>query len=172
MSDSNFKTLICASTIRNPNWRFLQQRYGRNQGGCLRRGARRLRGGRREGPWLRGQSQWRIRQEVSFWFEDSSSCFWLVDYSIQLYEWSVGLICLLLALCRGYVGIHSSGFRDFLLKPELLRAIVDSGFEHPSEGVHRSVIPPILPCVIRDLKFIKAKLSVMKFFEIQSCYLN
>ncbi|KAF4372360.1 hypothetical protein F8388_027033 [Cannabis sativa] len=23
----------------------------------------------------------------------------------------------------GYVGIHSSGFRDFLLKPELLRAI-------------------------------------------------
>ncbi|TYH31851.1 hypothetical protein ES288_A01G204700v1 [Gossypium darwinii] len=35
---------------------------------------------------------------------------------------------------RGYVGIHSSGFRDFLPKPELLRSIVDSGFEHPSEG--------------------------------------
>ncbi|KAG8477868.1 hypothetical protein CXB51_027537 [Gossypium anomalum] len=35
---------------------------------------------------------------------------------------------------RGYVGIHSLGFRDFLLKPELLRSIVDSGFEHPSEG--------------------------------------
>ncbi|KAK9000499.1 hypothetical protein V6N11_080992 [Hibiscus sabdariffa] len=35
---------------------------------------------------------------------------------------------------KGYVGIHGSGFRDFLLKPELLRAIVDSGFEHPSEG--------------------------------------
>ncbi|KHG15174.1 DEAD-box ATP-dependent RNA helicase 56 -like protein [Gossypium arboreum] len=35
---------------------------------------------------------------------------------------------------RGYVGIHSSGFRDFLLKPKLLRSIVDSGFEHPSEG--------------------------------------
>jgi hypothetical protein len=35
---------------------------------------------------------------------------------------------------RGYVGIHSSGFRDFLLKPELLRAIQDCGFEHPSEG--------------------------------------
>jgi ATP-dependent RNA helicase UAP56/SUB2 len=31
-----------------------------------------------------------------------------------------------------YVGIYSSGFRDMLLKPELLRAIVDSGFEHPS----------------------------------------
>lgn len=33
-----------------------------------------------------------------------------------------------------YVSIHSSGFRDFLLKPELLRAIIDCGFEHPSEG--------------------------------------
>ena len=35
---------------------------------------------------------------------------------------------------KGYVGIHSTGFRDFLLKPELLRAIGDCGFEHPSEG--------------------------------------
>jgi len=26
-----------------------------------------------------------------------------------------------------YVGIHSTGFRDFLLKPELLRAITDCG---------------------------------------------
>jgi ATP-dependent RNA helicase UAP56/SUB2 len=33
-----------------------------------------------------------------------------------------------------YVGIHSTGFRDFLLKAELLRAIADCGFEHPSEG--------------------------------------
>lgn len=33
-----------------------------------------------------------------------------------------------------YVGIHTTGFRDFLLKPELLRAIADCGFEHPSEG--------------------------------------
>ncbi|RLN29542.1 DEAD-box ATP-dependent RNA helicase 15 isoform X1 [Panicum miliaceum] len=43
---------------------------------------------------------------------------------------------------KGYVGIHSSGFRDFLLKPELLRAIQDCGFEHPSEGkllLHSSV---------------------------------
>lgn len=36
-----------------------------------------------------------------------------------------------------YVSIHSSGFRDFLLKPELLRAIIDCGFEHPSEGEMR-----------------------------------
>lgn len=33
-----------------------------------------------------------------------------------------------------YVSIHTSGFRDFLLKPELMRAIADCGFEHPSEG--------------------------------------
>lgn len=33
-----------------------------------------------------------------------------------------------------YVGIHSVSFRDFLLKPELLKAITDCGFEHPSEG--------------------------------------
>ncbi len=36
---------------------------------------------------------------------------------------------------KGYVGIHSTGFRDFLLKPESLRAIADCGFEHPSEGL-------------------------------------
>ena len=37
----------------------------------------------------------------------------------------------------GYVGIHATGFKDFLLKPELFRAIVDCGFEHPSEGERR-----------------------------------
>jgi len=31
------------------------------------------------------------------------------------------------------VAINSSGFKDFLLKPELLRAVTDCGFEHPSE---------------------------------------
>ncbi|EFW18929.1 Suppressor of the cold-sensitive snRNP biogenesis mutant brr1-1 [Coccidioides posadasii str. Silveira] len=39
-----------------------------------------------------------------------------------------------------YVGVHSTGFRDFLLKPELLRAITDCGFEHPSE-VQQVCIP-------------------------------
>lgn len=33
-----------------------------------------------------------------------------------------------------FKAIQTSGFRDFLLKPELLRAIVDCGFEHPSKG--------------------------------------
>jgi ATP-dependent RNA helicase UAP56/SUB2 len=45
---------------------------------------------------------------------------------------------------KGYVGIHSSGFRDFLLKPELLRAIVDCGFEHPSEVQHECIPQAIL----------------------------
>ena len=39
-----------------------------------------------------------------------------------------------------YVGIHSTGFKDFLLKPELSRAIIDCGFEHPSE-VQQHTIP-------------------------------
>eukprot|EP00696_Hemimastix_kukwesjijk_P014845 gnl/Hemi2/2902_TR1030_c0_g16_i1.p1 gnl/Hemi2/2902_TR1030_c0_g16~~gnl/Hemi2/2902_TR1030_c0_g16_i1.p1 ORF type:complete len:321 (+),score=100.65 gnl/Hemi2/2902_TR1030_c0_g16_i1:77-1039(+) len=43
-----------------------------------------------------------------------------------------------------YVGIHSSGFRDFLLKPELLRAIGDCGFEHPSEVQHECIPQAIL----------------------------
>jgi len=38
-----------------------------------------------------------------------------------------------------YVAIHSSGFREFLLKPELLRAIADCGFEHPSEVQHECI---------------------------------
>lgn len=42
-----------------------------------------------------------------------------------------------------YVGIHSSGFRDFLLKSELLMAINDCGFEHPSE-VQQECIPQAL----------------------------
>lgn len=41
---------------------------------------------------------------------------------------------------KGYVGIHSTGFRDFLLKPELMKAISDCGFEHPSE-VQQECIP-------------------------------
>ena len=46
-------------------------------------------------------------------------------------------LCVALQVKKGYVGIHSSGFKDFLLKPELLRAIQDCGFEHPSEGERR-----------------------------------
>jgi len=43
-----------------------------------------------------------------------------------------------------YVSIHSSGFRDFLLKPEILRAIGDCGFEHPSEVQHECIPQAVL----------------------------
>eukprot|EP00444_Apocalathium_aciculiferum_P028970 CAMPEP_0183430506 /NCGR_PEP_ID=MMETSP0370-20130417/51707_1 /TAXON_ID=268820 /ORGANISM="Peridinium aciculiferum, Strain PAER-2" /LENGTH=95 /DNA_ID=CAMNT_0025615877 /DNA_START=74 /DNA_END=358 /DNA_ORIENTATION=+ len=43
-----------------------------------------------------------------------------------------------------YAAIHASGFKDFLLKPELLRAIVDCGFEHPSEVQHECIPQAIL----------------------------
>jgi len=39
-----------------------------------------------------------------------------------------------------YVGVHSTGFRDFYLKEELTKAINDCGFEHPSE-VQQQCIP-------------------------------
>merc|ERR1712178_548595 len=45
---------------------------------------------------------------------------------------------------KGYVGIHTSGFKDFLLKPELQRAIQDCGFEHPSEVQSESIPQAIL----------------------------
>ncbi|CAE6491390.1 unnamed protein product [Rhizoctonia solani] len=41
---------------------------------------------------------------------------------------------------KTYTNVHTTGFRDFLLKPELLRAISDLGFEHPSE-VQQECIP-------------------------------
>ena len=43
-----------------------------------------------------------------------------------------------------YVGIHASGFRDFILKPECLRAVVDCGFEHPSEVQHECIPQAVL----------------------------
>jgi len=39
-----------------------------------------------------------------------------------------------------YASTHNSGFRDLMLRPELARAITDSGFEHPSE-VQSEAIP-------------------------------
>ena len=37
----------------------------------------------------------------------------------------------------GHSSVHSTGFQDMMLKPELIRAISDAGFEHPSgEGGH------------------------------------
>jgi hypothetical protein len=45
-------------------------------------------------------------------------------------------IRLILIRKLNYTGIHTAGFKDFLLKPELLRALQDCGFEHPSEGIY------------------------------------
>eukprot|EP00242_Pyramimonas_sp_CCMP2087_P003448 CAMPEP_0198229508 /NCGR_PEP_ID=MMETSP1445-20131203/114160_1 /TAXON_ID=36898 /ORGANISM="Pyramimonas sp., Strain CCMP2087" /LENGTH=427 /DNA_ID=CAMNT_0043909971 /DNA_START=116 /DNA_END=1399 /DNA_ORIENTATION=- len=45
---------------------------------------------------------------------------------------------------KGYVGIHATGFRDFLLKSEISRAIADCGFEHPSEVQHECIPQAIL----------------------------
>jgi len=43
-----------------------------------------------------------------------------------------------------YVGIHTSNFRDFILKTELLQAVVDCGFEHPSEVQHECIPHAVL----------------------------
>lgn len=34
----------------------------------------------------------------------------------------------------GHISTSAASFRDFLLKPEILRAINDCAFEHPSKG--------------------------------------
>merc|ERR1719414_2575630 len=43
-----------------------------------------------------------------------------------------------------YSSIHSSNFKDFLLKPELLEAIQRSGFEHPSTVQHETIPQAVL----------------------------
>jgi len=40
--------------------------------------------------------------------------------------------------------VHDGGFQDFLLKNELMRAIADCGFEHPSEVQHECIPAAIL----------------------------
>ncbi|KAE8307187.1 P-loop containing nucleoside triphosphate hydrolase protein [Aspergillus transmontanensis] len=78
-----------------------------------------------------------------------------------------------------YVGIHSTGFRDFLLKGELLRAITDCGFEHPSEanyGETGFANHPVdlkrkltsLACLIRRLGgWTDLRRGLLSFFQIQ-----
>lgn len=43
-----------------------------------------------------------------------------------------------------YAAIHSSTFKDFMLKPELLKAITDCGFEHPSEVQYECIPQAII----------------------------
>jgi len=44
---------------------------------------------------------------------------------------------------KGYVGIHSTSFKDMLLKEPLFDAIQRCGFEHPSEGEERGAITTV-----------------------------
>lgn len=39
-----------------------------------------------------------------------------------------------------YAGVHITNFKDMVLRPELLTAISECGFENPSEGL----LPPYL----------------------------
>ncbi|KAK5793966.1 hypothetical protein PVK06_035151 [Gossypium arboreum] len=55
----------------------------------------------------------------------------------------------------------NSGFRDFLLKPELFRSIVDSGFEHPSEGKVLNSSHLYVDKLCRSLGCIKSRLSFL-----------
>jgi len=43
-----------------------------------------------------------------------------------------------------YAGIHASGFKDFVLKPECLRAVTELSFEHPSEVQHECIPTALL----------------------------
>jgi len=68
-----------------------------------------------------------------------------MDDDLVDYEDDAGTQVVAPELKRGhYVGIHASGFRDFILKPELLRAVVDCGFEHPSEVQHECIPQAVL----------------------------
>lgn len=93
---------------------------------------------------------------LHYWVCDCLSC---VSIVIVFHDWAsityvcfhillpyVVLDCMCSTLFILYVffvtwdWINSSGFKDFLLKPELPRAIVDSGFEHPSKGIYNSIL--------------------------------
>jgi len=43
-----------------------------------------------------------------------------------------------------HISLHSAGFKELLLKPEIVRAIGDAGFEHPSEVQHECIPQAIL----------------------------
>merc|ERR1719502_152221 len=62
---------------------------------------------------------------------------------------------------EGGSAIRATGFRDFLLKPELLRATVDCGFEHPSEVQHACIPQAILGTdILCQAKFGMGKTAV------------
>ncbi|KAG2155723.1 HLA-B associated transcript 1 [Suillus clintonianus] len=46
---------------------------------------------------------------------------------------------------KNFTGIHVAGFRDFVLRPEILSSISHLGFEHPSKFVqHERILQDVL----------------------------
>ena len=68
-----------------------------------------------------------------------------------------------------YVSIHSSGFRDFLLKPEVLRSIVECGFEHPSEVQHEC-IPQVRKTIYKGLTSLARRIIQLLTSKMEIVY--
>jgi len=64
----------------------------------------------------------------------------LVDYNDEAGSDNEGETETATAQKKGhYAGIHVSGFKDFVLKAECLRAVTECSFEHPSEVQHECI---------------------------------
>ncbi|MEW5311374.1 MAG: hypothetical protein WDW38_003095 [Sanguina aurantia] len=71
---------------------------------------------------------------------------------------------------KGYVGIHATGFKELMLKPELLQAITACGFEHPSEGMSPGL--GSLCLLVSGAQLAKDKalpLSAVRCFVLDEC---
>jgi len=69
-----------------------------------------------------------------------------------------------------YSGVHHTGFRDFLLKAELLNAITDCGFEHPSEVQQETIPQAVLGSdIICQAKSGMGKTAVFVLATLQFC---
>ena len=73
---------------------------------------------------------------------------------------------------QGNVGLSSTGFKDLNLKPPLLRAIQDCGFEHPSEGEERisGCLAVFLLCSCRQDSLPFAECALLLCSLVLRCY--
>eukprot|EP01101_Sappina_pedata_P006254 TRINITY_DN306_c0_g1_i2.p2 TRINITY_DN306_c0_g1~~TRINITY_DN306_c0_g1_i2.p2 ORF type:complete len:412 (-),score=213.34 TRINITY_DN306_c0_g1_i2:114-1349(-) len=68
----------------------------------------------------------------------------------------------------GVTTLHSSSFKDLMLKPELLRAVADCGFEHPSIVQHECIPQAVLGTdVLCQAKSGMGKTAVFVFAVLQ-----
>jgi len=68
----------------------------------------------------------------------------------------------------GHSSIHHSGFKDFILKPEILQAITDAAFEHPSQVQSECIPQAILGTdVLCQAKSGMGKTAVFVFAVLQ-----